>query len=120
MFMVIAKSVEQMQHIENIVAYICGAAVLVTCAILFAIFAEKRVSTYESRQMLIEENRLQRSKNEVEREKENFRSIDVEMKKENERLRQENAKLRKDNNNYKQQLDEIELGTFNGRSLKHA
>ena len=120
MFMVLAKSVEEMQHIENIVAYICGAAVLVTCAILFAIFAEKRVSAYESRQMLIEENRLQRSKNEVEREKENFRSIDIEMKKENERLRQENAKLKKDNSNYKQQLDEIELGTFNGRSLKHA
>ncbi len=120
MFMVLSKSVEEMQHIENIVAYICGAAVLVTCAILFAIFADKRVSAHESRQILIEENRLQRSKNEVEREKENFRSIDIEMKKENEKLRQENAKLKKDNNNYKQQLDEIELGTFNGRSLKHA
>ena len=68
MFMVLAKSVEEMQHIENIVAYICGAAVLVTCAILFAIFAEKRVSAYESRQMIIEENRLQRAQNEVERE----------------------------------------------------
>lgn len=120
MFMVLAKSVEQMQHIENIVAYICGAAVLVTCAILFAIFAEKRVSAYEARQMVVEEARLQRAQNEVDREKENFRNIDVDLKKENEKLRKENAKLRKDNENYKQQLDDIKLGKFNGRSLKHA
>ena len=120
MLMVLAKSVEEMQHIENIVAYICGAAVLITCAILFAVFAEKRISAYEARQMVIEENRLQRSKNEVDREKENFRSIDIQLKEENEKLRMENKKLLKDNQNYKQQLDEIELGTFNGRSLQHA
>lgn len=119
MLMILAKSVEEMQHIENIVAYICGAAVLVTCAILFAIFAEKRVSAYEAKQMVVENTRLQRAQNEVDREKGNFRNIDTDLKKENEKLRQENAKLKKDNNNYKQQLDEIELGTFNGRSLKH-
>lgn len=119
MFIVLAKSVEEMQHIENIVAYICGAVILVTCAILFAIFAEKRVSAYEARQMVVENTRLQRAQNEVDREKENFHNIDADLKKENERLRQENAKLKKDNNNYKQQLDEIKLGTFNGRSLKH-
>lgn len=119
MFMVLVKTAEEMQHIENVVALVCGCIILVVCAILFAIFAEKRVSAYEERQKIVEETRQMRAANEVEREKENFRSIDIEMKKENERLRQENAKLKKDNNNYKQQLDEIELGTFNGRSLKH-
>lgn len=119
MFMVLAKSVEEMQHIENIVAYICGAAVLVTCAILFAIFAEKRVSQWEQRQLVREQLRLQKAANEVEREKENFRFVDADLKRENEKLRKENKKLIKDNNNYRQQLDEIELGTFNGRSLKH-
>lgn len=119
MFMVIAKSVEEMQHVENIVAYICGSAVLVACAILFAIFAENRVSQWEQRQLVREQLRLQKAANEVDREKENFRNIDVDLMKENEKLRQENAKLKKDNKNYKRQLDEIELGTFNGRSLKH-
>lgn len=119
MFMVLAKSVEEMQHIENIVAYICGAAVLVTCAILFAIFVEKRVSAWEVRQQIIEETRLQRAQNEVSREEDNFRFIDSDLQKENARLRKENTKLKNDNSNYKQQLDEIELGTFNGRSLKH-
>lgn len=120
MLMVLAKSVEEMQHIENVVSLICGAAVLIVCAILLAIFAEKRVSAWEAKQRIVELRRLQERKNEVARESEGFRQIDIELKKENERLRIENKKLLKDNQNYKQQLDEIELGTFNGRSLKHA
>lgn len=120
MLMVLSKSVNEMQHIENMTAFICGCIVLVACAILFAIFAEKRVSAYEARQQIIEETRLQRAQNEVIREEENFRFIDADLQAENARLREENARLKKDNQNYKQQLDEIELGTFNGRSLKHA
>ena len=109
-----------MQHTDNVISLICGAAVLIVCAILLAIFVEKRVSAYEVRQQIIEETRLQRAKNEVAREEDNFRSINVDLQAENVRLRAENARLKKDNSNYKRQLDEIELGTFNGRSLKHA
>lgn len=119
MFMVLAKSVEEMQHIENIVSLICGAAIVIVCAILLAIFVEKRISAWEAKQRIIEQRRLQERKNEVARESEGFRQIDIDLKKENARLREENARLKNDNSNYKQQLDEIELGTFNGRSLKH-
>lgn len=127
MFMILSKSVDEMQHIENMTAFICGCIVLVTCAILLAIFVEKRVSAWEVRQQIIEEARLQRAQNEVSREEDNFRFIDSDLQKENAKLRKELVEknkmlVEKDKliDNYKQQLDEIKLGTFNGRSLKHA
>lgn len=126
MFMVLAKSADEMRHIENVVACICAAVVFIVCAFLFAYLIERRVSEWECRERIKAETRLQRSKNEIEREKQNYRLIDPELrslvdyqKKVIAEKDQQIYELKKRNEEYKLQLDEVKLGTFNGRSLKH-
>lgn len=126
MFMVLAKSAEEMKHNENVIALICGGLLLFACAICFAYLLERRISEWEERKRLELEIRLQERKNEVERERENFRLIDPELrsiidyqKKVIEEKEQQIYELKKRNGEYKLQLDEVKFGTFNGRSLKH-
>ena len=127
--MVLAKSAEEMHHTENVVSLICGAAVLIACAILLAIFLEKRISEWEERQRIIELQRLQRIQNEKDAEKDNYRFVDQELKsiifRQKKEITEKNLlidELYEEINDYKQQLNDIRLGTIKNqlRGKKHA
>ena len=124
MFMVLAKSTEEMKHIETVVAYICAAAVFIVCAFLLAYLIERRITEAENRKRIQLEIRLRRTENEVDREERNFRSINFELEdiitQKNRQLVEKNKKIEElelQCEDYRRQLDEVKLGSFNGRSL---
>lgn len=127
-FMILSKTVEYYQHIENIISLICGAVALVICAFIGAYILEKRLSEKEEKDKLHEEIRLIRAKNEVQREKENFRQIDISLRNiieiQKEQIIQKDneiAYLKEKLADYESQLDDVKLGKFkNHRGKKYA
>lgn len=121
-FMVLAKTAEELQHVENVVALICGAIVLIFCAIIASYLLERRVSEWECRKKLQLEASLARAKNEVDREKENFRQIDISLRNiidiQKEQLKEKDSEilsLREQVANYKSQMADVKLGKFNNK-----
>lgn len=121
MIMVLSKTAEEIEFILSLTSYICGSVVLLAVAGIAAYLVERRVSEWELRQKIKEEIRLTRARNEVERERENFRQIDISNKnlveKQRLELKEKDALIAK----YREQLDAVEVGDFSklGR-LKNA
>ena len=127
-FMVLAKTAEELQHIENVVTLICGAIVLIVCALAGSYLLERRVGEWEERKRISEEIRLARIKNEVTREEENFRNIDISLHHiidiQNEQLNEKDKEieyLRTKVAEYELQLSDVKIGKINNKvRWKHA